>query len=173
MKSTEPLKPAGESKPSFEDRPMLSFTVAPGVNIESQGLVLIVGPNSAGKTQLLKDIHAVLNGQVRELVVCTQVSINKPPELEALLQGLCTKGFLKQTHHPNGTLYVQQAAPPLGGAGYRAHNQVINQVRHWHETWKSQSLSGRVDVNPFLESLNSQTDCEQVKFYAAASFSSV
>lgn len=47
-----------------------SVTIPPGIEINPKGLVLIVGPNSAGKTQLLKDIQAVLIGQARDLVVC-------------------------------------------------------------------------------------------------------
>ena len=52
----------------------------PGVpRLDLKGLIVIVGPNSSGKTQLLRDINDVVCGRHRELVVASGVSFSAPP----------------------------------------------------------------------------------------------
>lgn len=46
-------------------------------DLQCRGLVLIVGPNSSGKSQFLRDIHLTIGGSDRQLVVATNVEIDR------------------------------------------------------------------------------------------------
>jgi hypothetical protein len=129
-----------------------SITVPPGIKIEPKGLVLIVGPNSAGKTQLLKDLQSILTGQARDLVVCSDFQIEKPPNLELLLESLYAEGYLRKHRDPNGNEYIQQTSPHLGGGAFRGHNMNVHQVpQHFNKLQTVGGGSRRVEQSPFLD----------------------
>ena len=55
----------------FDFKPLESFEL-PGIgSVQCDGLTVIVGPNSSGKSQLLQDIYLRLCGEPRALVVAT------------------------------------------------------------------------------------------------------
>src|SRR3954467_7999613 len=61
-------------------------------DLQCSGLVVIVGPNSSGKSQFLQDIYKRLAGEPRELVVAKDIQIDKPP-LEPFLKCLEAEGL--------------------------------------------------------------------------------
>ena len=68
--------------------------------IDSAGLIVVIGPNSSGKTQLLRDLEQRLAGTPRNLVVAERISIQKP-ELKPLLDCLEAEGYVKRTTDGN------------------------------------------------------------------------
>src|SRR5438445_7193324 len=46
--------------------------------LDCSGLILVVGPNSSGKTQLLRDLYHRIKGDIRELVVAQEIKLRKP-----------------------------------------------------------------------------------------------
>lgn len=67
-------------------KPLAKVTLPNIGDIPCSGLTLIVGPNSSGKSQFLRDLYSRLCGEPRELVVALAVGINKP-----------VKGMLKRS----------------------------------------------------------------------------
>ena len=58
----------------------LRRVLLPGLgDLRCSGLVVLVGPNSSGKSQLLQDVYRRLAGEPRQLVVAKKVQIEKPP----------------------------------------------------------------------------------------------
>ncbi len=57
------------------------------------GLTVIVGPNSSGKSQLLRDIKERISGEPRELVVASDLEI-ETPELDPFLRCLKQEGYM-------------------------------------------------------------------------------
>src|SRR5215471_14770038 len=75
----------------------------PGIgDIKCSGLTLIVGPNSSGKTQFLRDLQLRLAGEPRTLVVATEIRMIKP-EFEPLMRCLQSEGYIEIQSDPNGT----------------------------------------------------------------------
>jgi Ni2+-binding GTPase involved in maturation of urease and hydrogenase len=57
----------------------LERMVLPGIGeLDCSGLILVVGPNSSGKTQLLRDLYHRLKGDHRDLVVARELDLRKP-----------------------------------------------------------------------------------------------
>src|SRR5947208_17005681 len=79
----------------------------PGLgDLECSGLVVFVGPNSSGKSQLLQDVYRRISGEPRQLVVATDVQIEKPP-LEPFLRCLEEEGYFTSFEDDSGNKQVR------------------------------------------------------------------
>jgi hypothetical protein len=97
-------------------QPLQKISV-PSAEIVPRGLVLVVGPNSSGKTQFLKDIQALMTGQQRSLVVCVGITFQRPKDLDALVDELTEKQWLKRFRTPDGNDWIKANAPLIGIGG--------------------------------------------------------
>src|SRR5687768_9648224 len=80
----------------------LRRVLLPGLgDLACSGLVVLVGPNSSGKSQLLQDIYRRLVGEPRQLVVATEMQVEKPP-LEPFLRCLEDEGYFTTTEDESG-----------------------------------------------------------------------
>ena len=64
--------------PIFDTSPVSSVRL-PGMpeGLQLKGLIVVVGPNSSGKTNLLRDIHAAASGLQRDFVVAAEIGLRK------------------------------------------------------------------------------------------------
>jgi hypothetical protein len=105
--------------------------------IDCTGLILVVGPNSSGKSQLLRDIHERTAGSLRELVVASEVAVRRLP-YEPLVAALSEAGFLQNIEDEGGTKHVRPTTT-YAGTGQHAAQMQMNQIQSWHQvhddTW--------------------------------------
>ena len=79
---------------NLTDYKPLERVLLPGLGeLECTGLVLIVGPNSSGKTLLLKDLHRYLSGDTRTLIVAEEIVL-RVPEFDPFLKSIREAGYL-------------------------------------------------------------------------------
>lgn len=103
----------------------------PGVGeLDCSGLILIVGPNSSGKSQLLQDVYRRLCGEPRNLVVAKDVRIEKPP-LEPFLKCLENEGYLSTLEDDSGNKRLQPKTMFLG-TGQSVSEIQSQQVQTWY-----------------------------------------
>jgi hypothetical protein len=101
--------------PRLVDFNLLKSIAVPNVGrIEPKGLVLVIGPNSAGKTQMLRDIQGRMLGQARKLVVCEDIEIDRPSSLETLLDVLFAEKQIRRRVDENNNIYIEPIIPHLG-----------------------------------------------------------
>jgi predicted ATPase len=74
-------------------KPLGRVTIPETGDLQCSGLIVLVGPNSSGKSLLLQDLYLRLAGEPRDLVVAKEVHIDKPP-LEPFLKCLESEGYL-------------------------------------------------------------------------------
>ncbi len=101
------------------------------------GLTLLVGPNSSGKTQLLRDLSYRMSGQPRDPVVAKAVRLGKP-ELEPLLESLAVEGYLEGI----GTGGAKRFRPltPYWGSGEQVQPDfTFNQIQQWYEDYSNKT----------------------------------
>ncbi len=94
--------------------------------LECVGLTVIVGPNSSGKTQLLRDIHARLSGQSRDLVVAERIELRKP-EFDPFIRSLAEAAFLETWVDDSGNTQIRPRMTHVGtqsGSGDIGENQL-------------------------------------------------
>lgn len=118
--------------PVFETSPV-SGVILPGIpgGLSLKGLIVVVGPNSSGKTNLLRDIHAAASGISRQLVVAQEIQLRPSPPLDEYLQFLQETGDLERLPDPNNETYRKrghQYGTQTGGGGQWS----INDLKSWH-----------------------------------------
>lgn len=69
----------------------------PGAEIaDPKGIVVVVGPNSSGKTLLLRDIENYLRKGLPNFVVCQGIAADKPTDCSAFLEELVARNYVQQ-----------------------------------------------------------------------------
>lgn len=127
-----------------EFKPLSKVTLPNVGDLPCSGLTLIVGPNSSGKSQLLRDLYSRLCGEPRALVVALEVGVNKPDDFKSFISCLESEGYVEtflddnnQTHLRPRTIFsgTGQPVPPLQSTQaeglYRSFDQTpqLNQRR--------------------------------------------
>ena len=83
-----------------------------------RGLIVIAGPNSSGKTQLLLDIEKRVIGVPRELVVAQGIDVTKPESYSTFEQDLISEGLIRTDIDDKGRPLLRQWLPHFGaGSG--------------------------------------------------------
>ena len=127
----------------------LQRVVLPGLgDLKCTGLVVIVGPNSSGKSQLLQDIHRRLTGEPRKLVVSTEIVIEKPP-LGPFLKCLEDEGYFTTFTDDAGTSYIRPNTMFLG-SGMAVGQIQPSQAHHWHQSFSPEGLKTARQQSEFL-----------------------
>lgn len=78
----------------FNYNPIESITLNGIENLTLQGLTIVVGPSSSGKTQLLHDLEMVMQGQERDLVICKKIRFRKIENIDQFISLLIKKDYL-------------------------------------------------------------------------------
>ena len=104
--------------------------------LDASGLTVFVGPNSSGKTQLLRDIKERITGDVRDLVVAAELEIERPNFLE-LVECLKSEGDIETFRDDNDNELVRPRTI-FAGAGQAAQQVAVNDASNWH----AQSVQG-------------------------------
>lgn len=108
----------------------------PGIgDLRCSGLTVIVGPNSAGKSQLLQDIFYRVRGEPREIVVAEEILIEKPVYAE-LLGCLESEGYLERFTDEGGNSHIRPLTTSLGiGAAINPIQPI--QAENWFSNYVS------------------------------------
>src|SRR5437879_1538823 len=118
--------------PLFETSPVAGV-ILPGIpgGISLAGLIVVVGPNSSGKTNLLRDIHAAASGSSRNLVVAQEIQLRPTPPLNDCLQFFQETDDLERLPDPSTETYRRrghQIGTQTGGGGQWARSH----IESWH-----------------------------------------
>jgi hypothetical protein len=97
-----------------EFNPLNSIAIPNVGKVQPRGLIVIIGPNSSGKTQTLRDIQSRLLGQPRKLVVCEEVEVERPLDLAPLLELLFERRLIRKRTDQNNTVFIESLMPHLG-----------------------------------------------------------
>jgi len=117
-------------------------------DLDSSGLILIVGPNSSGKSQFLQDLHQRMIGLRRVLVVADTIEIRKPEQLEPLLDCLSGEGYLARVDQA-GTALLRPLAT-FAGTGAAGGQIPLQQAKDWFQQFSVDDVRGGRGPTPFL-----------------------
>lgn len=127
----------------------LRRVVLPGIgDLNCAGLVVLVGPNSSGKSQLLQDIYRRLAGEHRQLVVATDIGIEKP-QFGPFMKCLEDEGYFTTITDNAGTKQLRPQTMFLG-SGQAVGTIQSNQAQQWHNSFLPEALSTTSGKNEFL-----------------------
>lgn len=128
--------------PSIVEFAPLETLDLPGIGpVDCSGLTLIVGPNSSGKSQLLRDIHHRVSGEPRKLVVASEVRVKRLP-YEPLMTALAEAGYIYQYEDDAGAPQIRPMTTYVG-TGQHAQQVQLNQLQSWHQTHNASDTTKR------------------------------
>ena len=131
--------------------PIRSLTL-PGVeSLELSGLIVVIGPNSSGKTQFLQDVNDVVCGRNRQFVVASEVSFRTPPPFDEYCEFLVKRGTLFESQ-PDHFLKRSLQFGADEGAGTFRKSQLKTQHQQF-VTAAQQVAQSSVPEYPYLKEL--------------------
>jgi predicted ATP-dependent endonuclease of OLD family len=136
-----------------------SFTLPNIGEVKGPGVVVVVGPNSSGKTQLLKDLHRRLTGTAEPLAVCESIETEIPNDFDDLLSYLFDQGYIaKVLDQPD------QIKPEVTDSSMTAAMPILSQqqLRGYFSSHSPITGRGRVSRSEFLNQIS--------KFFVSALF---
>ncbi|MEW8288416.1 MAG: AAA family ATPase, partial [Candidatus Thiodiazotropha endolucinida] len=110
-------------------RPIEKLTLPKLGDLTCSGLTVVVGPNSSGKSQLLRDIKERISGEPRELVVAEQLELASLDH-KTFLKCLKVEGYISSIWDNND----QEQYIPMTtaiGTGQGAQNVGTQQLEQW------------------------------------------
>ncbi len=136
----------------FEQSPISDILIS-GLRLPLSGLIVIVGPNSSGKTNLLRELHAAISGTDRALVVAEEIRFRSVPGFDDYLAHLLQAGDIESVHQPGGTPQYRKMGHQYGTQTGTGGQWLEQELKGWYgqfENYTSQPLSKRLLGHPFL-----------------------
>lgn len=125
--------------------PIISRVLLPdGTSVNPRGLIVVVGPNSSGKTSLLRELHAAASGVPRELVVAERISFSPAPPLQSLLDHLVSTGDMERIARPQQALVYQRKGHQYGTQQGHGGQWDFSVLERWHEAYQAYVEQGAV-----------------------------
>src|SRR5262245_35016614 len=121
----------------------------PGTEIaEPKGIIVVVGPNSSGKTLFLRDIERYLLTGTSNFIVCQSLAVQRPDNYQGLVDELIAKNYLQQvpgqpqSYRTYVPLMIQRAPheqygrqPFLMQALQKAYNEFVSERAGNNPAW--------------------------------------
>jgi len=130
-----------QSKPlnSYFTEPLEEVKLPGGTTISTKGLTLLVGPNSSGKTQLLKDIDCALRGDpTRKAVVAASIKTARIESISELLLNFEKQGFIEFFIDEQGIRRVKVTTTSVGSGSSAIKNGIeVSTFENWHRRYCS------------------------------------
>jgi ABC-type polar amino acid transport system ATPase subunit len=131
--------------------PIEWISIPPVGQLDMNGLVVVVGPNSSGKSQLLRDLRDAASGTPRELVVAESIKLSAPPSVDALINDLVQRGDFRQRNETRyESLIFQHGAEENAGGAFE-----LDEFRKQHAVWMQQSAAPMDRRVPDIKALHS------------------
>ena len=131
----------------------LSHVELPGIdNLRCSGLTIIVGPNSSGKTQLLRDLATRLSGEERELIVAKEVRLDNP-EFEPFMECLRSEGYIEPRLDSGGTERWHPRKTYLGTGEVLSEAFTHDEAQEWHQGYMVKKGPTKGPPDLFLQNL--------------------
>ena len=114
--------------------------------LNCSGLILVVGPNSSGKTQLLHDLQMRLSGEPRLLIVAERIDVRKP-EYKSFMECLQREGYVMTFIDDTGNPQIRPKTSYLGTGQGAGQIQRV-QADSWNNSYAALNVSehkGRVE----------------------------
>jgi putative AbiEii toxin of type IV toxin-antitoxin system/OLD-like protein len=129
-------------------KPLKRLEVPDLGDVDCAGLVVLVGPNSSGKSQLLQDVYNRLAGMPRQLVVAKRVEVSKPP-LASFLRVLEDEGYFETIEDDGGNKHLRPRTMYLG-SGQALPQIQPQQARQMYDGFSTDADQSTRRQVPFL-----------------------
>ena len=132
MKQKEPID---VSVHELQYRLLTRLKLSAHLDFRPQGLTVVVGPNSGGKTRLLRDIHNAVSGGGYDFVVAKEIELSKPTDVEEFLRDLENMGYIQSDGVDPSAKNIKPQRSNAGLSRGLPHTSK-NETRQWLDGFK-------------------------------------
>jgi hypothetical protein len=130
-------------------KPLAKVSLPDVGNIPCSGLTLVVGPNSSGKSQFLRDLYQRLCGEERALVVASDVQLNKPSDYKSFINMLESEGLF-ETFVDQNNRSVLRPRTTYAGTGQPVQALQTNEAEGLYNSYDPVAWTRQRGLQPFL-----------------------
>lgn len=112
--------------------------------LKCSGLIVLVGPNSSGKSQFLKDLYGRLAGEPRQLVVAEDLRVNKPP-FEPFMKRLEAEGYFSTQTNDGGQSFLRPQTMYFG-IGQPLGEIQSEHAKNWYDSFTPSSQNSKSPI---------------------------
>ncbi|NGZ97850.1 MAG: hypothetical protein CV089_17300 [Nitrospira sp. WS110] len=141
---------------SFRLSPIENIALNGISSLPLKGLIVIVGPNSSGKTTLLREIHGAVSGLERKLLVIETISYRSLPSVETVLNRFLTTKDLEIVHDPGQGERFRKVRHQYGTQTGIGGEWTRKEIASWcgqQENFVRQQLTGSTRGTSYLQNL--------------------
>lgn len=121
-----------------------------------RGLIVLVGPNSSGKTTLLREVHAAVSGLVRKLLISNVISYRPLPPLEEFLNHFMSTNDIEKILAPDNIERYRKMRHQYGtqtGIGGDWTRNDMESLYRQHENFVREAVRGATKATGYLQQL--------------------
>ena len=136
----------------FEQSPISDIQISE-LKLPLSGLIVLVGANSSGKTNLLRELHAAISGTERALIVAKEIRFRSVPKFDDYLAHLIQAGDIDSIHQPGGAPQYRKIGHQFGTQIGTGGQWPEHELKGWYgqfENYTAQPLSTRLLGHHFL-----------------------
>jgi energy-coupling factor transporter ATP-binding protein EcfA2 len=137
----------------FEQSPISDIQISE-LKLPLSGLIVLVGANSSGKTNLLRELHAAISGTERPLIVAKEIRFRPAPGFNDYLVHLQQTGDMESVPISGGGApqyrKIRHQYGTQTGTGGQWQEQELKGWYSQFENYTSQPLSKRLLSHTFL-----------------------
>jgi energy-coupling factor transporter ATP-binding protein EcfA2 len=136
----------------FEQSPISDIQISE-LKLPLSGLIVLVGANSSGKTNLLRELHAAISGAERPLIVAKEIRFRPAPGFNDYLVHLQQTGDMESVPIPGGAPQYRKIGHQFGTQIGTGGQWPEHELKGWYgqfENYTAQPLSTRLLGHHFL-----------------------
>lgn len=121
-----------------------------------RGLIVVVGPNSSGKTTLLREIHSAVSGVERKLLIAQKISYRSLPSVEAFIRHFSDTNDIAEVILPGNAQRFKKLGHQYGtqgGIGGDWERRQLEELYRQQENFVCGPIVDATKATPYLQHL--------------------
>lgn len=141
---------------AFRFSPIEAVSLQGIASLTLKGLIVVVGPNSSGKTTLLREIHSAVSGVEKKLLIVQKVSYRSLPPVEVFIRHFSATNDIAEVGEPGNSQRFRklghQYGTQVGFGGEWKKNELENLYRQ-QENFVRNPITEATKATPYLQQL--------------------
>ena len=141
---------------AFRFSPIEAVSLQGIASLTLKGLIVVVGPNSSGKTTLLREIHSAVSGVEKKLLIAQEVSYRSLPPVEVFIRHFSATNDIAEVVEPGNSQRFRKLGHQYGtqgGIGGEWKKNELENLYRQQENFVRNPITEATKSTPYLQQL--------------------